>query len=240
MAQISTANFNTLADSLSQQIQLWINTKGLGTASNTVSLGTSNNKSTVQGLNDIQMESYLALAFNALYNNVQQVFPGNIAVLYYDAVNALRNEVGGNFNSFLSNASDRVHPNFALLAPDILAANIFPAPSANVATYQVTGSATGTFTHGSALNSNATGAGNMSVKANSTIGAASNILTLTLTTLSGGTSTQTVTVPAATVNGTLFSIPGGQYLDCTNITCSAGTNNDAFAVVVVPDRIIAL
>lgn len=243
MPTITLANFLTLADSLAEQART-INdafTSGAIAAGEPISgtgmgAGPTNNVATILGANDIDVAAALAGAFQpavALGSILQSV--------YGVRLRALNSHVGG-IAAFLAANNARVSPQFAQLLWTLQPAVIFPPVVDPIASFSVTGSGAGTFTHTAGIDTTKYGAAALQLVTTATIGANAITATLTLTTIAGGTVTKTVNIPATTANGTTFAVDAGtiDYVDCTNITITGGTAGDAFKVRSILERTIAL
>lgn len=243
MPTISLANFLALADSLAQQARTIYDafTSGAIAAGEPVSgtgmgSGPANNKGTITGANDIDVEAALSLAFQPA------IAPGSLlSSLYAGRLAALDRHVGG-IGSFLSTNNARVDPHFRDLLWRVPAAQVFPPVVDPMATFSVTGAGAGTFTQSASIDTTKYGPAALQVVTTAAIGASTITATLTLQKLDGSTATKTVTIPNATANGTTFAVDGGAiaYVAVTAITISGGTAGDAFKVRSLLERTIAL
>lgn len=116
--------------------------------------------------------------------------------------------------------------------------NVFVAADTVLATFAATGSATGTYTHVTALASYLAGA-KLVVKNQGAVTTGATV-TVTGKKLDGTTSSLTATIATGTDNNeTDLSVTTKLFYDVTNVTISSGTNGNVYEIVAKTDRDIS-
>lgn len=115
---------------------------------------------------------------------------------------------------------------------------MFVAADTVLATFAATGSATGTYTHVTALASYLAGA-KLVVKNQGAVTTGATV-TVTGKKLDGTTSSLTATIATGTDNTeTDLSVTTKLFYDVTNVTISSGTNGNVYEIVAKTDRDIS-
>jgi len=243
MPTLSLANFLVLADSLAQQART-VNdafTNGAIAAAEPISgtgmgAGAVNNRGTITGANDIDVEAALALPFQPA------IAVGSLlSALYGPRLAALDRHVGG-IGAFLAANSARVATQFRDLLWGVPPAQVFPPVVDPLASFAVTGAGAGTFTSNAVVDTTKYGPAALQLVTTALIGASTITVTLTLQLLNGTTVTKTVSIPNGTANATTFVVDASAvaYTAVTAISITGGTNGDAFKVRSLLERTIAL
>jgi len=212
---------------------------------------------------DYDVENALITPSNTVDQNT---FSGSFfRTTYQDLVTALENHViaknAVSFDSFLNTSGVNVHPDFdevwnRVKGSHLLARNVFFSDAnISMATFESTGSGTGTFTDGTQV-----GTGSITTKyvpgtsnyaaakavavPNQNVGA-DIVLNIQLLkeNLAGGTvvDSANVSITSGTASGTQFQVNvGTDYLDVTNIVAAGGDGDDVFTVFALKEREVNL
>lgn len=235
MATIAASDFLALTDSLGKQYAELKLTPGDTHAGNVLT-GATNNAGRAQAYTDPQQVIDLLPTLYALEGAAATLYQSANA-LFGSALQALNKHVAG-LDAFCVAQSIQVTSDFrdlanaALSSSAVKPAEVFPPSAVSLATFAVTGSGAGTYTHGAAVDTTLYGATQVQVVTTSLIGAASITVTLTLKKADGNTETKTATISSGTASGTAIDVAtsADRYTDCTAVTITGGTSADGFAV----------
>lgn len=241
MATLPIATFQTLTDSIAAQYKALRDAFGATGTAGTAQYGADQNRTRIAALNDVQQTIDLMVTANLAVDTLDRTkwLPG----LFSGIINALRNHVGGNFDTYMAANDARVAPEFRDVAPAgwVATANVFPPVVDPIASYTVTGATTGTFTAGSAIDTTQYGKAAFEVAVTSNIGAGTVTATLTLTQADGSSTTRVVTITSGATAGSAFAVGSGsdRFVNCTAIAITGGTSG-AFKVRSKLERTIAM
>lgn len=241
MATISIANFKAVSDSIGWQKDAADVGLGDGSGSSSGSAGALTNLNRIRDLADVEQETALLAPANGVYSELLTATELKLWVLLCRALGAHVNGV----DAFLTAQGERVCPQFkavfeAAIGSPLSARNTFTPLVDPMATYDVTGSGTGTFTDGSAIVNTSYADAHLMLYTSSVIGAAQIVATVTLTKWDGTSTTKDVTIPLATGSGVEFDVgaPADKYIDVTGITITGGTSADQFKIKAPLERVI--
>lgn len=152
---------------------------------------------------------------------------------------------GGASNSLdlqATDAGERYSPSFAALlranSKTLEAENVFP-PQDTLGTFAVTGSGAGTFTDGSAIDTDLHGGADIEAVAVGVIGAANIDVTAVCVKEDGTTGNYTGQIPSGSLDGAAVDLTiagGAKVVNVTSATIAGGTNGDDFIIRVKLDR----
>jgi hypothetical protein len=195
---------------------------------------------TILGLDDADQEGDLLGPFRSLYN---VVLAGNVLPrLFTQVLRALSNHVGG-LNAWCQANDVRVHYLLGEVASWLNAANLFPPVVDPICSFAVTGATTGTFTEGTAIDTDEYGKANMVIEVTSSAITTETTATLTMVKLDGTTEDKVVVLANTLVLGNEVDIGThgtDMYVNCTAIAITGGTGTDAFKVKSELERAVAL
>lgn len=251
MGTISTSKLKTLLDSLTAGKLIFDNALGLlGTESNTVSKAASNDLVTLSSIADNDVQADLASVFRI--RSLGIVAPSLYSSLgAYNLWWALDKHCGGsgqtgvtNLDTFLIVNNVRVSPDLRELGFPLSPQALMPPAVDPMATFVVTSSGNGTYTHVGDIDTTQYGAAWISLKTTSIIGAADIIVTVAGLQFDAATPVSlTGTIPSGSPSGTVVNLGTlGVLTDSidyvTGITITGGTAGDAFKVVSRVERVI--
>lgn len=251
MGTISKANLTTLLDSLTAGKLIFDNAMGLlGTESDTVSKAASNDLVTLSAIADNDVQADLASVFRI--RSLGVVASALYASLgAYNLWWALDKHCGGsgqvgvsNLDTFLIVNNVRVSPDLRQLGFPLSPQALMPPAVDPMATFTVTGSGDGTYTHVADVDTSQYGAAWLALTATSLIGAANIVVTVTGLQFDAATPVAlTATIPSGSIIGTSINLGTLGVLSdsidyVTGITITGGTAGDAFKVVSRVERVI--
>lgn len=269
MTTISTANFLTLADNIAKSCldleaafiaNIAANAPTATTITNGQTAGSNSLLSRVAALNDIIQErdlangAYLAATGVTSYLNI-----ANAAFyqLYVQLMNALEAHVGG-VSAFITTNTLMVHPEFASAfnyyagvavqlalkgtpVTKVPTTAVFVPQAQTLASIAVTGSATGTFSAGTAVDLSKYAPLPLYLKntgGSGTTGTATSF-TVTYTKADGTSGNATQALSGSLAAGATLAIASATGSAVSNIVVnSGGANGDAIAVIVQPTRTV--
>lgn len=244
MGVISATVLTTLLDSLASGKLIFDAGMGtLGTEANTVSKAANNDLTTLAAVADNDVQADLALMFRTRAGGV---VAGSLysSLGAYNLWWAIDRHVSG-LDTFLRTNNVRVSQALQALGFPLSAEQILP-PSVNpMATYAVTGSGAGTYSHVADVDTSAYGRAWLQLVTTSVIGAAAIVVTVTGLQFDGVTPTSvSATIPSgsssgATVNIGTLGTQADSYDSVTGISITGGTSGDTFKVVSRVERAIS-
>jgi hypothetical protein len=245
VATLAITPLLTILDSLAKAVQIFAAAVGAsGSDVSTVSEGAANNVVTladaVASSNDVAalVKEFQERATLVTTDALARTLQGERVQV---ALDAHYGGTGG-LNRFLTAQGKRVHPDLRRLGIQVDAVNAFPPAIVTLATFAVTGAATGTLTPGSDVDTGLYGKANTVVRTTTAIGSTTTV-TLTMKKLDGTTEQQLVTLPSGTASGVEFDIGThgtDLYVGVSAIAVAGGTAGNGFAVRTEVERAIAL
>lgn len=246
MATLAIASLLTLLDSVAKQVELCETAFGAtGAEVGTIAKGGENNVATILAAADIQVQSDLA---SIVQGRALNLHAGVAERILHGAPlqRALDRHYGGvgGLNEFLVSEDERVHPLLRNIGFRIDPLRAFsPTVVDPVASFVLTGAGAGTFTYGSALNTDLYGKARMRLRTTTLIGASPITVTLSMKTEQNTVVLKQVVVAGGTASGTEADIGTAGvdlYIACVGITVAGGTAADGLKVLSQVERAIAL
>lgn len=249
MSTISTSKLKTLLDSLTAGKLIFDNAMGLlGTESNTVSKAASNDLVTLSSIADNDVQADLASVFRI--RSLGVVASALYASLgAYNLWWALDKHCGNsgqagvtNLDTFLIVNNVRVSSDLRQLGFPLSPQAILPPAVDPMATFTVTGSGNGTYTHVADVDTTQYGAAWLALKVTAQIGGSNVVVTVSGLQFDAATPViLTATIPSGSIVGTTVNLGTlGVLADSidyvTGITITGGTAGDAFKVVSRVER----
>lgn len=244
MATISVSVLTTLLDSLASGKLIFDAAMGtLGSESNTVGKAAANDVTTLTAVADNQVQAALAVMYRA---RASAVLAGSLygTLTGFNLWWALDAHTGG-LDAFLRTNNVRVSPALKSLSFPLSPEQILP-PSVNpMATFAVTGSGAGTYTHVADVDVTLYGRAWLQLVTTSVIGAANVVVTVTGLQVDGVTPTSvTATITAGSSSGTAVNLgtlgtQADSYDSITGVSITGGTNGDAFKIISRVERVIS-
>lgn len=246
MTTIAVADFLLLADSIAKQEIILDAAMGTGIEADTMSIGGQNNLTKVLALNDAEQELDLLPGFEAASRKAK-TSPSGI-LLFNEGCVALNKHTDG-VDAYLTTKAERVAPEFKTVFEMVTGFTLSPANTFSpvvdpIATFDVTGAGTGTFTPGAPIDDTKYYAANLILYVSGgATGAAQGTYTITLTKWDGASESKDVVVPGSTAENTEFDVgthPGDIYKDVTLISVALGTNGDQVKIKSELERAVVL
>ena len=243
MGTIPNATLITLMDSLASGKLIFDNALGLtGTEADTTSKAAQNDDVTLAAVADADVLSDLIPAYTL---RAATLLAANLYATLgaYNLWWALDKHLGG-MDQYLRDQNIRVSTHVQQIGFPLSAEQIMPPAVDPMATFAVTGSGTGTYTHVADIDTTQYGRAWLDAVVTSAIGA--NAISATITGVQIDNTTVTskqVTIAANSSVGTTvhvgtLGVQADSYDSLTNISITGGTSGDAFKVVSRVERTI--
>lgn len=246
MGLIPNGTLTTVMDSLASGKLIYDNAVGVtGAEANTTAKAAQNDEVTLAAVADAQVQSDLMPTFKLRGDTL---LAGSLYITLgaYNLWWALDKHLGG-LDQYLNAQNIRVSSHVKALGFPLSAAQIMPPAVDPMATFAVTGSGVGTYTHVADIDTSQYGRAWCQVVVTNSSGLGSNAITATVTGLQLDSTTVTskaATMAAgssfgATVNIGTLGVQADSYDFITNISITGGTSGDAFKVVSRVERVIS-
>lgn len=231
MAAISKANFELLTDSLGIQYKLLLALAGVTQAVD-LQAAALLNLGRVDDLADIAAQIQLLEAFNGVNTKVQAPYATPSSV-FSTAVQRLISNTGA-LATYLTAQGAYVSKDFADLAAAlsiaIPASYVMPTAVVSLATFNITGSGTGTFGASSSIDRLVYAATPCEVEVTTDIGSTATVH-LTMVKQDGSVEIKDVVLAGTLVVGNKVNVGTTEkYTDCSAITVNPGSDSGAFKV----------
>lgn len=232
MAALSKANFELISDSLGIQYAKLLALAGTTEATDLLAAAALN-LNRIDDLADIPAQIQLLEAFNTLHTNLAT--PYAPVTVFSTTIQRLAANVGGTIQAFLLAQGAYVSKAFkdlcAAVGQTIAAAYVMPPAVVTLATFTITGSATGTFGASGTIDRLVYAATPCEVEVTTDIGSAATI-NCTMVKQDGTTEVKAVVLAGTLVVGNKVAIGSGtdKYVDCTGITVNAGSDSGVVRV----------
>lgn len=250
MGTISTSALTTILDSLASQKLIFDASVGTSSSqSNTVLKGAVNDVATITAQADNDVQADLASVFRTRTNAVHSTAlyaTLNAYNLWWvlDRHTAASSTAGvTGLDTFLNTNNIRVSPAVVALGFPLAAAQILPPSVDPMATFTVTGSGAGTYTHVANVDTTLYGRAWLQAVVTATVGATPIVAVVTGSQIDNTLVTKSATISANSSVGTavnlgVLGVQADSFDAVTNIAITGGTAGDAFKVISRVERVI--